>query len=446
MRDWSPKEGRPVLEAAPEIVAALQLELDAERTERLWGKDRWNKFAVYRVRADHLHLNVANRRFRAERQDIEQKLGRQLDPAVEPDDFEALIALALDKDVRVDAGGRVVGNANPATTTLADDWRRRQQEAPLWIRPDGLIVNGNRRWAMLRRLQREEGLDGFEYVDVIVLGNEFEAPELFHMEAREQLTEGLKVRYGDVNLLLTLREAAELEEVDWFDRKDLDRVAGLIRGLARNDQAYALLQLTAVKYMVEYLSEIGSPDDFRRMDGRVERFRDVARNMMRVQDVDEGRELRMLELCFAAVRSNNPHGDLRELRRMLLEQPDLFDELYARTTAALDAVGGILPEPDPEPRGGTEDEVEDEEDENRRGPADYGPIQELISVQVQAARTTRESAAKSVRLAEALLARVDPELLSQALDTDPAQQTLEAVNGVIAWARVAERLLSERSP
>jgi hypothetical protein len=437
-----------MIEADPDVVGELGLEREGERSERLWAKDRWNHFAVYTVRAETLKLNVANRRFRAERHDIERQLGRALDPDVHPEDAEAVITLALDQKVRVDERRRVVGIANPSTATLADDWHRRRQERPMWIRPDGLIVNGNRRWAMLRRLQEDEGLDGFEYVDVIVLGHEFDGPELFHMEAREQLTEGLKVRYGDVNLLLTLREAAELENIDWGDREDIERVAGVIRSLARNEQAYALLQLTAVKYMVAYLEEIGAPEDFRRMEGRVERFRDVARNMMRVQTFEPERELKMLELCFAAVRSNNQHGDLRELRRMLIEQTELFDELYNKVTVAVETMGGILPEPDPRRPAADEDTPPDDEEteDDGSGPADYGPVQDLINVQVQAARTTRESLAKSVRLAHAMLEKVDAASVDDILEADRTGETTAAVEGVVAWSATARGVLDERQP
>ena len=47
----------------------------AERTVRLWCKDRWRDFPVVRVPVDALLLNVDNRRFAAERTLMESKLG-----------------------------------------------------------------------------------------------------------------------------------------------------------------------------------------------------------------------------------------------------------------------------------------------------------------------------------------------------------------------------------
>ena len=218
-------------------------------------------FAVYKVRADALHLNAHNRRFRAEREEVERELGRDLDHE-RPEDQSALISLVLDKEPRLNERGQVVGKRNADTDALREDWlRQRHQETPLWIQPDGMIVNGNRRWAMLRRLHEDEAFDRFEYVDVIVLGPEIDGRELFRLEASEQLTEGLKVRYGDVNLLLTLREVglAELEKIDWHSPRDVERVAELIKHLVRNSKRRAVIQLTAVFYMGEYLSGSSTP-------------------------------------------------------------------------------------------------------------------------------------------------------------------------------------------
>src|SRR5262249_48757758 len=150
-------------------------------------------------------------------------------------------------------------------------WIRRRQESPLWIRPDGLVRNGNRRLAMLRRLQREEGLEGHEYVDVVVLDpDEIDEVALFDMEQREQLTENLKVRYTDINLLLAIRAAAMGRGIDWSDPEDIDRVAGELQHIIGNDQRYAVVQLNTIKYMDAYLDDSGQPGQYHKLIRQIE--------------------------------------------------------------------------------------------------------------------------------------------------------------------------------
>jgi hypothetical protein len=438
-----------VVEADQNTVEGLRLQREGDRIERLWARGRWTQFAVYRVRANALHLNAHNRRFRAEREAIERRLGRALDPDAF-EDQSALIALVLDKEPRLNERGEVVGKRNPDTDALREDWLRREQESPFWIQSDGLIVNGNRRWAMLRRLQSEEAFERFEYVDVIVLA-EIDERELFRLEASEQLTEGLKVRYGDVNLLLTLREAAELEQVDWHSPSDVERVAEAIKHLVRNDKRRAVIQLKAVFFMDEYLKAIGAEGEFHRLERRVERFRDVANNMMRARSLDRSRESKMLTLSFAAVRADNPHGDVRELRKMLEDQPELFDELYESVVQSLDTIGGILPEPDPaatEPDWTVDEgdqERDEDEDEDVEGVPDagtYHAVRDLIRLHGAAAAAARKAPGEPIRVAAAHLAKTSPGTVADALAADSDGSVRAAVETIVAWARATEVALN----
>jgi hypothetical protein len=66
-----------------------------ERKERLWCKDEWLSFDVYRVPVEALLLNIDNRRFAAERKLMEEKLGHTLDPENSPDDELSVISILL---------------------------------------------------------------------------------------------------------------------------------------------------------------------------------------------------------------------------------------------------------------------------------------------------------------------------------------------------------------
>jgi hypothetical protein len=304
------------------------------RFERLWARNEWRPYAVWQVPTEALLLNVDNRRFVAERKLIEEKLGHDLDPENNPGDDRALEVILLDKSVEVD-GDTVLGTPGKDYEALKTDWRRRRQESALWIRPDGVVRNGNRRLAMLRRMQRDEGLDGLEYVDAVILEPaEIDEVALFDMEQREQLTENLKVRYTDINLLLAIRAAAEARAIDWYDQEDLERVAGELQHIVGNDRAYALVQLNAIKYMDAYLDDSGEAGHYQKLIGQIERFRDVGRAMSQIEAdyTDDAPEA--LRLMFAAIRAGLPHGRIRDIRRM-------FRHDRQRHRALVEAVNAI---------------------------------------------------------------------------------------------------------
>ena len=295
---------------------------------RLWVQGAWrNDVPVLRVPASALTLNIDNRRFAAERQLFEQQLGHSLDPENSEDDARSVEAILLDRDLQVD-GNLVVGKPGKDYEALRQDWQRRKQESPFWIHADGSVRNGNRRLAMLRRLQRDEGSEGYEYVQAVVLDtlaiNEL---AIFEMEQREQLTEDYKVRYTDINLLLAIKDAASDKEVDWDNPASILKVAGELQHVMRNDQSYALVQLYAIKYMREYLHDLGEEDRYDKLIGQIERFRDVGRFMRAVEDDDPDRALAVLDVLFAAVNAGLTHLDIRAVRRLFRSDRDEFDRL-----------------------------------------------------------------------------------------------------------------------
>ena len=238
------------------------------------------------VPVDALLLNVDNRRFAAERTLMESKLGHPLDPENSEDDEISVISILLDSGHDVD-GNLVKGTPSKDYEGLKTDWLRRKQASPFWIRPDGSVRNGNRRLAMLKRL-RNDGITGTEWVEAVVLNPEhpdnIDEHDLFEMEQREQLTEDFKVRYTDMNLLLTLRQAAIGSGIDWFDPDSMKKVAGQLQEVAGGNQAYATIQLRAIKYMDAYLEDANAAGQYHKLLRQVERFRDIGKIMSQIEE------------------------------------------------------------------------------------------------------------------------------------------------------------------
>jgi hypothetical protein len=437
-----------------ERIAQLQDRLGSlpDRTERLWAKNKFQLFPVQRAPTDLLILNPTNRRFTAERLEVESQLARPLDPLANPNDEKSIVSLLLDRDPHVESD-RVVGKQSKATEELLADWEKRQQEHPLWIRPDGFVSNGNRRLALLKRLSEERGTEGYDWVEVVVFSYEdFTDDDLFEMEAREQLTEGLKMRYSDLNALLTLRDAAEKERIDWHDDDSMSEVASRLQYLVRkSNAAYARIQLDALKYMSEYLTHIGEPGNFPKMRGSVERFRDVGKNIAWVAREDASRQAEMLELCFGLVSAGGRYGDVRGLRTLLAKDPDGFDALLAEIRVIEDEAPPQEQEDEDEVDEGSIDD-ESFEDEDEEDPADTGPspaprypkrqVKRAIDLRLDQQRNKhRDDMEFQVRSSANRLADVQVEELAEFLGEEPNEALRAAVGAIAEWGDAARAAL-----
>jgi hypothetical protein len=411
----------------------------ANRTVRLWCKDEWKDIPVFRVPVEALLLNVDNRRFTAERKLLEEKLGHALDPENTPTDELSVISILLDTSLEVD-GDRVVGKPSKDYEALRGDWLNRKQETPFWIRPDGKVRNGNRRLAMLERLREEDGIEGREFVDAVILDSaEINEQDLFEMEQREQLTENLKVRYTDINLLLALREAAIMRGVDWADPDSIDRVASEIQHLAEGDKAYAAIQLRAIRYIDAYLQDSNAPGQYQKLIRQVERFRDVGKVMAKIEEEYQDDAPDMLRLAFAAISAGNPHGDIRAIRRMFIEDRERYKTLLAQVEKVEDASRASQQSQLAAPPVVTkEDEEEDEGEGEAPGPVvENYPSERIRSAIKNAIDGLNASTLNVSSTLEQALNRLQPltrDRVLAALAEEDAAEIRGYLGQIIAWA------------
>jgi hypothetical protein len=419
---------------------------------RLWCKDEYRTFPVFRVPVDALLLNAENRRFVAERTLFEAKLGHSLDPENSADDEASVVSILLDQDWDVE-GNRVIGKPSRDAVSLKADWLKRKQETPFWIRPDGRVRNGNRRLALLKRLRAESGLDGTQYVDAVILEpSAINEADLFEMEQREQLTENLKVRYTDINLLLTLREAAIARGVDWFDDDSLGRVAGELQTVAGGDKTYALIQLKAIRFMDAYLADSDAPGEYHKLFRQVERFRDIGKSMTAIEKDYADHAPDMLRLLFAAIRAKaTTHDDIRKIRKMFVQDRSRFDALL-REVEKEEASWSAASEPrlgEPDLSSRNEDDDENEDDDSPPGPGVPGYPAERVSTRISDAIDGMMSAQLSVSsILQQIVSRIDTldrnsGALASALEGPDAPEVLSALEKVLAWS---ERMRAGLTP
>ncbi|MFJ4755006.1 hypothetical protein [Streptomyces sp. NPDC088763] len=392
-----------------------------------------------------LLLNADNRRFRAERMWAEEHLGRQLDPENYPTDELSIESLLLDTSHRVE-GDRIVGKPTGSSEALRNDWLRRQQESPLWIRPDGTVRNGNRRLSMIKRLHRDGGASGLGWVDAIILPVEdINEATLLEMEQREQLTENFKVRYNDIDYLLALREAAENRGIDWFERESVESVAGELQTMVEKSKGEVLRDLYAVKYMDIFLEDSGQDGEYHRVLKTLERFRDIGRMMLQIegQYLEEDKILRTL---FAAIRARKTHLDIREMRAMFKLDKPRFDRL---SEAVAEAESGWEPSAGPSlsnfgssvviDQGAGDDEIEAESEEEGLGPevVNYprNEVGSAIDLAIDSFTAARQDDVVQVlqEVCNRLEVLDERQRLSTALAGDDGAVVRESLKRVVQW-------------
>lgn len=418
--------------AAERAAIIAERAMDQSRVERLWIRSRWEEHPVHSTPIDGLALNVDNRRFRAEKMWAEAQLGRPLDPENRPEDERSIESLLLDRSHKVD-GERITGTPTDDAEALKHDWAIRKQESPFWIRPDGTVRNGNRRLAMLKRSQREEGDAGIPWVDVVILDEQdIDEPALLEMEQREQLTANFKVRYADIDYLLALREAAVLRDIDFDDGESIQTIAGELHTMVEKSTAEVVRDLYAIKYMDRFLEDSGVPSEYHRVMRTLERFRDIGRMMMTVEEDYLLDAADVLQVLFAAVRAGRPHGDIREVRRMFRADRERFDHLAGQIAEEEE---GWEPEPD----GLSSPTVTDESpDEDIDPDDDEGPAPEVtnypktavgsaIDVAIDGFRASRQE--DLAQIAREVLNRLDilAQRLSDGVDDPDLRDVLQAM-------------------
>jgi hypothetical protein len=395
---------------------------------------------------------VDNRRFAAERLWAQEQVGRSLDPENYPDDELCIESLLLDKSHRV-VGGKIVGTPSKDYESLKNDWDRRGQETPFWIRPDGTVRNGNRRLAMIKRDQRSGGDSGREWVTAVILDTaEIDEAALLEMEQREQLTENFKVRYNDIDYLLALREAAVIREVDWFDPKSIDEVAGKLQTTVEKSKSEVLRDIYAVKYMDLFLEDSSQPGQYHRLLRTLEIFRDIGRMMITVEADYPDDFDRVLQVLFAGVRAGKKYEDIRQVRQMFRKDRSRFDRLAEGIS---DAETQIQPDKKPtltspaETSPDESDEGEDDDDGENGGPSvtNYPPaIARMIDVAVDGFQTSRQSdVLKTIReVVNRLESLAEGDRLASAIEDGGEEAAVkEALREIVEWADEQRVLLDD---
>ena len=269
--------------------------------EKLVVKGRAEREPVYRLALQELAFNKANGRIKAEVLEKEAELGRDLAPS-SPEDQKIIKEILL--SIRPDEN-----------TKIRDDLKKNGQMHPGIITCDGIVVNGNRRKALLEELCDETGDEQFKYLDIQVLPSDITKAELWLIEAGIQMSTPQQLDYSPINHLLKLREGYE-------SGLRIEDMAARIYGVSEDN---ITVDLERLKLIDEYLDEfLKKPNRYYLVKQLNEHFIDLqdilnwaSRPRGNVQlnwqwDKSDINELKLI--AFYYIRIRFPHLRIRGLR------------------------------------------------------------------------------------------------------------------------------------
>lgn len=210
---------------------------DAEGRDRLPNrklviKGKVEREPIYRFSLKDVAFNKMNGRIKAEVLEKEAELGRELEVSEEEDQKiikEILLSIRPDENAKI-----------------RDDLKNNEQIDPGIITCDGIVINGNRRKALLEEIYGERG-----YFEAHVLPSDITKAELWLIEAGIQMSAPQQLDYSPINDLLKLKEGLN----SGLDIEDMvPRLYGITGDKIRND----LARLGLIdEYLTDFLNKEG---------------------------------------------------------------------------------------------------------------------------------------------------------------------------------------------
>lgn len=283
-----------------------RMEADAGGKDRLPNaklmvKGQVQRAPIYRFPLRELLFNKTNGRIRSEVLARESQLGRTLDMSTEEDQTEIkklLLAIRPDENEKIKQDLRKNGQLQPGIVTC-----------------DGVVINGNRRKALLEELYNETHEEKYQYLEVHVLPSHITKAEIWLIEAGIQLSAPQQLDYSPINNLLKLCEGVN-SGIDVADMAT--RIYGMKEEKLREDLARLDLM---DEYLEDYLEKKGR---YYLLEGRNEHFIDLQGILKWVErprgavpkdwdpDKSDVNELKLV--AFQYIRAHFSHWRIRELR------------------------------------------------------------------------------------------------------------------------------------
>lgn len=297
---------------AKEIVTYLSEQQEVGKW-RIEIAGRVEMLPFYRFPLKLLRYNPENGRLAMEVREWEEKNRRRLDPSDTKD-------AAVIRDL-------LLGLEPNETGRLQEDFEQKEQREPGVITYDGVVINGNRRMAVLEVLHQKQP-SKWEHLEAVRLPRNISQPDLWKIEAGLQLSKDQVAEYHPVNELLKIKQGIE-------EKLTPEEVAAAMYGRTPEEVIDALKRLDLIDSFLQFF---GQPKNYGliKKAGLHEYFIDIQKHVVGVWERDEvltRQRKAQLEYAFALIRagilaqerpdkkkkSGITHWDIRKLGKIFAD-------------------------------------------------------------------------------------------------------------------------------
>lgn len=245
-------------------------------SEKLYYGGEHHLRKCFRIPLDLLHFNIRNGRYATK-----FKLLEKANPGVNIDETDAYwkkqMFDLLSGNWKDTQFGLSTESERRPFLDLADDIREREQEKPGIVLETGGVMSGNRRLAALMSLFGESQNPRFRYFEACIVPSEGEmsSADRWCLEMAAQVGQGrLTKGYDAMDKLLKIREGVQYFSEQNPDGGEGSATKAVATAFAR-DPDEIKHELTALRFIEEYLNAIGHPEEWWLAAGLTEIFTEI---------------------------------------------------------------------------------------------------------------------------------------------------------------------------
>ncbi|MEF9961709.1 MAG: hypothetical protein RR755_03610 [Erysipelotrichaceae bacterium] len=244
-------------EEAKEKIKAWIMQNEPVKTGATLSIRKGKKFNVYEIPIDYIIPNILNDRLAWRIREFEAEKGSKLSNDKE-EDIQYIYDLIWNE------------NISENEKTMKDITIKGQEEFGI-ITNEGIVIDGNRRATLIRKLYKEaftkfnKTPDDFRTFQAVVIEEDLTPQEIMSLETTIQIGKDEKVTYNRICLYI---------KIDNLLKNDYnyDQIATFM-GNQKAMQARDIEKMhETYEFMVQYLNVIGKPDHFTLLDGLEDQF------------------------------------------------------------------------------------------------------------------------------------------------------------------------------
>ncbi len=259
------------------------------------------KFDVYRVPLELLAPNVRNDRIASQVRQYEAEQNRKLNV---DDQKDVTFVINLIEKESPSENNRTIKSL-----------KENGQQVDAIITNDGIVIDGNRRFTLLRKLflgdykNEKYNMEEFRFINAIILDEDIKDNEILALETQIQIGEVTKVDYNPINIYI---------KIDNLIKANYNH--SQIAGYMNIEKSVVEEKIAIFKEMNEYLDHIGKKNHFTLLFGLEDQFISAKKVFRKIEnktynvdwDYDDDDITDFKSVCYDYLRSKFEGKKFRE--------------------------------------------------------------------------------------------------------------------------------------